>query len=85
MLHVLMIELLLQGRFLAKYVDVQILNLFGGENGVGAASLYDDAASHLEEHRALESLVKVLATYDLAMIGEKDRIVLLHCLYDCLC
>ena len=63
---------------LSENVDVEVLDFFGGEHCVVATALDNDAAGHLEEHGALKSLVEVFSADHLSVVGQQDRVVLLH-------
>ena len=66
---------------LSQYVDFQVVDFFRSEDAVIATALNDDTASHFEEGCTFHYLVEILTTHYLAVVGQEDRVVVLHGFY----
>ena len=67
--------------FLSQYVDFEIIDFFRSEDAVVTTALNDDTASHFEEGCAFHYLVEVLTAHYLTVVGQEDRVVVLHGFY----
>ena len=56
----------------AQNVNIEVLDLLWSEHVVFATALDDNAASHFEEHRTFEGLIKILSANHLSVIGQES-------------